>query len=386
MPASNRCTQCSSTNDVDAAFCSRCGSPLTGGAGTTVSAGRPAVDVAAILAAANLSRVRKSYPEAVDLCVNLLEVAPTDRAAHSLLGDIYRDMGRHHEAQRWYRMAVDLEPTDGDRRKLAAAERRAGMEATTPTPDSLSRMVAADGSVIGGTAALMGLPPQRWLRIITIAAIAFLATIAVMILVMAPKQRAAAPLPHALDLAPSGPPIIVGSTGTEGVTAPDDNQRAGSRYSAGGSGFAPDSGPPNGEQPSVQPGAGTPVTAGSGAVLQPVALPQGVTITSQRTDSGGHTTNITAEVQGVTPDSINGAQLALAQGAFACARNVLSQDPTLQSAAISLVTPAEPAGNRLLLSGTISRAAAASNFQQMTADALLAQIDNLQWGSGGESP
>ena len=76
-------------------------------------------EVYALLAQANLLRMRGRWEEAVGQCMAALRLAPDSSAAQSLLGDIYENQGRFDDAIQWYRMALDASP-DGpaDRLKL----------------------------------------------------------------------------------------------------------------------------------------------------------------------------------------------------------------------------------------------------------------------------
>ena len=73
----------------------------------------------ALLAQANLLRVRGQWPEAVEACRAALRLAPDSAAAQSLLGDIYENQGDLDDAAQWYRMALDSSPDSAaDRLKL----------------------------------------------------------------------------------------------------------------------------------------------------------------------------------------------------------------------------------------------------------------------------
>lgn len=73
----------------------------------------------ALLAQANLLRVRGQWPEAVEACRAALRLAPDSAAAQSLLGDIYENQGELDDAAQWYRMALDSSPDSAaDRLKL----------------------------------------------------------------------------------------------------------------------------------------------------------------------------------------------------------------------------------------------------------------------------
>lgn len=76
-------------------------------------------EVYALLAQANLLRMRGSWEEAVQNCMAALSLAPEHSSAQSLLGDIYENQGRHDDAIQWYHMALDVNPdSPADRLKL----------------------------------------------------------------------------------------------------------------------------------------------------------------------------------------------------------------------------------------------------------------------------
>ena len=137
-------------------------------------------EVSSLLGQANLLRVRSHWDDATEACVTVLRAQPGNATAHSLLGDIYRDQGNPEEAVQWYRMAVDLHPNAVDESKLRQMdEERAIRAAEKAGVKSLSAAAIASAGVPGGTSALMGLSPRRWLNAITVAALAFLAIMAV---------------------------------------------------------------------------------------------------------------------------------------------------------------------------------------------------------------
>ena len=106
-----RCTQCGGTHLPGAP----CGSHPPG----EVAGPNPGT----LLSRANLLRMRGRWTEAADACVEVLRLDPSNRSAHSLLGDIYQDQGRPDEARHWYQLALEINPaSEADRAKLARAE------------------------------------------------------------------------------------------------------------------------------------------------------------------------------------------------------------------------------------------------------------------------
>jgi len=76
-------------------------------------------EVYALLAQANLLRIRGAWQEAVDKCMAAMRIVPGNSAAQSLLGDIYENQGKFDDAIQWYRMALDSNPGSiADKAKL----------------------------------------------------------------------------------------------------------------------------------------------------------------------------------------------------------------------------------------------------------------------------
>lgn len=103
------------------------------------AAGGLSQEAYALLAQANLLRVRGQWPEAVEACRAALRLAPDSAAAQSLLGDIYENQGDLDDAALWYRLALDSSPdSTADRLKLdRLLVRRDDPEAAPPASVSL---------------------------------------------------------------------------------------------------------------------------------------------------------------------------------------------------------------------------------------------------------
>ncbi len=85
-------------------------------------------DAYALLAQANLLRMRGQWEEAAQSCMAALRLAPDSASANSLLGDIYENQGRYDDAAQWYRMALDANPdSPADRLKLDRLRQREPM-------------------------------------------------------------------------------------------------------------------------------------------------------------------------------------------------------------------------------------------------------------------
>ncbi len=79
----------------------------------------------ALLAQANLHRMRGQWDDAAKKCMAALRLAPDSASANSLLGDIYENQGRYDDAAQWYRMALDVNPDSlADHLKLDRLRRR----------------------------------------------------------------------------------------------------------------------------------------------------------------------------------------------------------------------------------------------------------------------
>ena len=87
----------------------------------------------ALLAQANLLRVRGHWNDAAEKCMAALRLAPDSASANSLLGDIYENQGRYDDAALWYRMALDANPdSPADHLKLNRLSRRDGELPASP--------------------------------------------------------------------------------------------------------------------------------------------------------------------------------------------------------------------------------------------------------------
>jgi tetratricopeptide repeat protein len=108
-------------------------------------ASRASVD--ALLARANLLRMRGQWTDAVELCTEALRVDAHSPAAHSLLGDIYENQGRLDKAIRWYQLALDLDPESvADQAKLTRARELQAVRRRTGSPRlSWAYLVAVAG-------------------------------------------------------------------------------------------------------------------------------------------------------------------------------------------------------------------------------------------------
>lgn len=101
-------------------------------------------DLYALLAQANLLRMRGCWEDAVQTCMTALRLSPESHSAQSLLGDIYENQGRYDDAIQWYRMALDINPrSPADTMKLDRLLRL--QDKPIPSSDA-SRLMVMPGS------------------------------------------------------------------------------------------------------------------------------------------------------------------------------------------------------------------------------------------------
>ncbi len=94
----------------------------------------------ALLAQANLCRMRGQWQAATEKCMQVMTLAPNNASAQSLLGDIYDNQGFLDDAIQWYRMALDIQlDSPADRLKLSrlleAKARHLPPPAPAPAPE-----------------------------------------------------------------------------------------------------------------------------------------------------------------------------------------------------------------------------------------------------------
>jgi hypothetical protein len=139
---------------------------------SAVPASRPPVgppsraDLNALLARANLLRMRGQWSEAVERCTEALRLDSRSAAAHSLLGDIYENQGRLDKAVHWYEQALDQDPDSvADKAKLARARELQAVRRRTRDPRF------------------------SWAYLVSVAGVAFLFVAFVMAALVAPYRR-----------------------------------------------------------------------------------------------------------------------------------------------------------------------------------------------------
>ncbi|HZO88766.1 MAG TPA: tetratricopeptide repeat protein [Chthonomonadaceae bacterium] len=324
------------------------------------------------LTRANLFRLRGQWEEAVERCIEVLRAQPGNPAAHSLLGDIYRDQGKTDDAIQWYRMALELRPNPADEAKLRDQERLRARLLSAPgrrlagSPAALTPVSPdGDGAVPAGTAALLGISPRRWLLGITLTSVVFLILMVVALLAMQSSRRHVSPIPQPAPppaVIPAGnvgsmlPPPNPGAARTQGSltpsTPPIENSGTGlppdrtSAPSSDSSHHPPQPQEPNEQsrlplapvnavvplssQPSAQPGEGLPGAAAESALLE-----GGMRIADTQKDAASGVASVK-----VTAPSRDVAQPTLLRNAYRAARSVLSKDTSLTR--VRVLIQAEP--------------------------------------------
>ncbi len=116
----------------------------------------------ALLAQANLLRMRGCWEDAVGNCMAALRLVPDSPSAQSLLGDIYENQGRYDDAIQWYRMALDANPeSPADRLKL---DRLLQRQQPSSRPERKAVTVESDSGT-SGPASEATAPGPLWRRL-----------------------------------------------------------------------------------------------------------------------------------------------------------------------------------------------------------------------------
>lgn len=389
------CSQCMAAATDDAAFCPNCGAPLAAAPPSRPAASSPdaAADIDALLKSAHLARLRGGYSEAIDRCVEVLRADPANRTAHSLLADTYREQGRLEDAIRWYGMALELGPSRSDSDHLQALERlqrrkRTVAPAATAPPES------------GGTQALAGLSPRRWLRGITAVSVGFLAVMIVALVATQSGRRRESPVARPLQLSPASAALLPDRfAGAEASPASSSAQLP--ERVLGGTGFPSDPGTPAPKLP-TPPKAGTPDAAAPPAALPPAPVLAVKPIEPPASQPAGQST---ADVQAAgwqissvqaNPDgrsaavTVDGPQPAgdarpdALRAAVRAAKTVFASYPQLDRADLHVeVAAGQGATLKEILSASLDRHAAESaDAETETPDALEQRLSGVQWHTG----
>jgi len=107
----------------------------------------PAEMIGSLLAEAHLLRSRGQHEAAINLCSRIIHLDAHSAAAHSLLAQIYHEIGNDREALGFYRIAVELDPhNDVDKKALEATiDRVFRKSVTSETPSTPGKRSVAAG-------------------------------------------------------------------------------------------------------------------------------------------------------------------------------------------------------------------------------------------------
>ena len=158
----------------------------------------------ALLAQANLLRVRGRWPEAVDACRAALRLAPESAAAQSLLGDIYENQGDRNEAALWYRMALDSSPD-------SAADRM-----------KLDRLLGPQEAISPAAVPPRPAAPERIIRALALAAVLLVLLVAVLAFSAARRHALSPPLDSEVKSAP----VVVASAAGQAAPVRDSAEQS----------------------------------------------------------------------------------------------------------------------------------------------------------------
>ena len=178
-----------------------------------------------LLQRANLLRSQGEYPEAEDLCVQALKDDTRNPAIHAQIGDIHRDRKQWDDAERWYRMAIDLGENPSDIRRLnqlAALKRDSHPSGSEEL--SLQSTLSPISNQILGTVALLGVSPRKWLRGLTVASLLFSVTTLLVLVHRKESRKNALQLTHVDGVPQAIKPVDTQKQSLEAVpkTSPSD--------------------------------------------------------------------------------------------------------------------------------------------------------------------
>jgi hypothetical protein len=169
------CSHCGVALPPESRFCIECGEAVGDEEGPTRASGRfsPRTEPEGLmLAHANLLRMRGRWEDAAAQCAEVLRRQPSSASAHSLLGDIYENQGRLEDAIHWYQLALEICPGSvADRAKLSRA-----LELQR------ARLARRERPRKGGQ-------PISWVRVATVAGVAFCCTILALAIVVSASER-----------------------------------------------------------------------------------------------------------------------------------------------------------------------------------------------------
>lgn len=166
-------------------------------------------DVYALLAQANLLRMRGCWEEAVLNCMAALRLAPDSPSAQSLLGDIYENQGRYDDAVQWYRMALDVNPdSPADQMKL---DRLVRLQQESAPRSQFPAMAHPSSAALASTQRRLLLNPEAALRYAALTAALLVLLIVVFAYAAVHRQAALSSLGLGTDQEVKTHPVVVSS-------------------------------------------------------------------------------------------------------------------------------------------------------------------------------
>lgn len=438
------CPRCTQTVSTKCRYCPQCGEVLTPREGAEItletaveeltspqpslslpqSEPEPVVSAAEIhrlLTRANLNRMRREWPGAVEGCIQVLRLDPGNQTAHSLLGDIYRDQGKMEDAVRWYRMAVDLKPNAADESKLREAEREQARRIAAGDGAARRVSMALDpgtGQMPIGTTELMGYTPRQWLKGITVGSLSFLAVMLIGMIWVQTTRRTETELPRPMPAALPRAGSLSEARRTGGLlpgaqpgkpSLATANSSSSSRQAPTGSGFPPDL--PGSSRPTprrlTQPKSAEAKRSGGEAGLPPAPIiavepipgreqagaapsprageaPSG----AGRLTGGMRVGEIQSSRSGTTAlillapggTSVPALRADVVRNVYRSASQIFSRDATVRRVAVYVQQEKGSAGGELLFSAQLDRETAGTHdAEHDPIDVLEGRLSAVQW-------
>lgn len=181
-------------------------------------------EVYALLAQANLCRIRGNWPDAVEKCMAAMRMDPQSVAAHSLLGDIYENKGCLDDAIQWYRMALDINPdSPADQQKLERllVQKSRVLDRTKPAPAPPPQPPIATTVMPAEEKAGWVRDPFKTLRITAFSSAAVVLAIVIVAMLVSRSHSAG----NAAQSQIATPPVVLTS---DGLTTTDAGEGRGS--------------------------------------------------------------------------------------------------------------------------------------------------------------
>ncbi len=349
------CAKCSAPLDNDSAYCTGCGAP------TETTHGSMRMEAEKRLAGANLARMRSKWLDAETGCIEVMRSDPNNLDAHSLLGDIYRDQGRLDEAEQWYRMALDVDPSsarDKEKAEWIEQERRRRERKPALLQAAHAPAVRSDAS---GTQNLMGLSPVWWLRGLTILSIVFF--VLAIVVVAAMRGRGSG-----TDTIDGGSSRVLKTGGSAGGPRPL------------GEGTPREAVPIPASPKAARNG-------GAGGQLQDNIARAGVLesliqIESVTSNPGDRTAAITLRIAQSPPESdLESFRSLLLRNTFRAGRLLFDLAASVESVKVVIRVTGSDVGAEALLGITLERRQAVATPLSAEPEQMLAALKAMQWAS-----